>query len=104
MAGTLDGQYHRDGPLVDRPLPRKSSGYTRGLLEGPRAASGWPKNPTLPKHLRGRAISPKAPGGHAAGSEIQPYLSSVWMRSVVNTTNPSAQLPCNFGLLTGLGP
>ncbi len=39
-----------------------------------------------------------------AGSEIQPYLSSVWMRSVVNTTNPSAQLPCNFGLLAGLGP
>jgi len=48
MAGNLDGQYHGDGPLGDRSLPRKSSDYIRGLLEGPRTTSGWPQNPPHP--------------------------------------------------------
>jgi hypothetical protein len=76
MGGNLDGQYPGDGPLGDRSLPRKSLGYIRVAEKS-----------TSPEHLRGGAISPKAPcrrAWNAPGtdrSEIGPYLGSHWAAS-----------------------
>jgi hypothetical protein len=72
-SATLPIQYPRDGPLGDRSLFRK-------LLGGIRVA----EKSTSPEHLRGGAISPKAPcrrAWNAPGtdrSEIGPYLGSHW--------------------------
>jgi len=61
MVGNLDGQYPRDGPLGDGSLPRKSLGCIRVAEKS-----------TSPEHLRGGAISPKAPcrrAWNAAGTD-----------------------------------
>ena len=47
---TVEQAHRRHGPLGDRSLPRRSSGYIRVA-----------KKSTSPKHLRGGAISPKMP-------------------------------------------
>jgi hypothetical protein len=47
---TVEQAHRRHGPLGDRSLPRKSSGYIRVAEKS-----------TSPKNLRGGAISPKAP-------------------------------------------
>jgi hypothetical protein len=65
MAGTLDNQYHGDGPLGDRSLPRRSSGYIQGschklsLTYAPRKSSGYIQGSTT----------------GADRSEIGPYLT-----------------------------
>ena len=47
---TVEEAHRRHGPLGDRSLPRRSSGYIRVAEKS-----------TSPKNLRGGAISPKAP-------------------------------------------
>ena len=64
---------HRNGPLGDRSLPQSLIRLQHG---------GPPKKPTSPKHLRGRAIYPKAPPPQTwtvtetDRSEIGPYLGA----------------------------
>ena len=48
---TAEPDRRRAGPLGDRSLPRKSSGYIQGFYH--KLSLAW--------HLRGKAISPKAP-------------------------------------------
>ena len=76
--------HRRHGPLGDQSLPRKSSDYI------------WvAENPTSPKRLRGRAISPKAPRPQTrTTAEIGPPQTRTAQRSVplceleTETTNP----------------
>ena len=62
----------RHGPLGDRLIPRKSSDYIRVA-----------KQSTSSKHLRGRTISPKAPGPQTrTAAEIGPSQTRTARRSV----------------------
>jgi len=70
---TAEPDRRRAGPLGDRSLPRKSSGYIQGFYH--KLSLAW--------HLRGKAISPKAPRpqtwttAEPDRSEIGPYLGSL---------------------------
>ena len=64
--------HRRHGPLGDRSLPRRSSDYIRGAEKN-----------TSPKHLRGKAISPKAPHPQTwTATEIGPPQTRTARRSV----------------------
>ena len=97
--------HRRHGPLGDRSLPRKSSDYIRGAEKN-----------TSPKHLRGKAISPKAPrpqtrttadmdhrrdqtAADTDRSEIGPYLGGPRTTSggqkTINAPNPLQPVPEN---------